>query len=89
MEPKEGTELTGLRSVKSWLKEHAPMDYQESSMEKDAQNHIQNHVKDGGNEGKKVVPEGTSADSSISCLARQYQTQLYVRTESANSSTYQ
>ena len=88
MEPKEGTEM-GLRSAKSWSKDYAPMDYQESSMEKDAQNHIQNHVKDGGNEGKKVVPEGTSADSSISCLARQWQTQLYVRVGSANSFIYQ
>ena len=89
MKPKEGTELMDLRSAKSWLKEHAPMDYQESSMEKGAQNHIQNHVKDGSNAEETDVPEGTSADSSISCLARQYQTQLYVRTEFANSSTNQ
>ena len=65
------------------------MDYQESSMEKDAQNHIQNHVKDGSNEEETVVQEGTSADSSISCLARQWQTQLYVRVGSANSFIYQ
>ena len=71
MEPWEGTEPMDLRSAKSWLKEHAPMDYQELSMEKGAWNHIQNHVKDGSSEEEMDVPEGTSADSSISCLARQ------------------
>ena len=86
MEPEEGT---GLRSAKSWPRDYAHTDYQDSSMERDVQNHIQNHVKHGGNEGKKVVPEGTNVDFIISCLARQWQTQLYVRTESANSSTYQ
>ena len=80
MDPREGTESMDPRSAKSWSKDYAPMDYQESSMEKDAQNHIQNHVKHGSNEGKKVVPEGTNADFTISYLARLWQTQLYVRT---------
>ena len=83
---KEGTDP---RYAKSWLRDYAHSDYQGSLMERDVQNHTQNHVKHGGNEEKKDVPEGTNADFTISCLARLWQTQLYVRVGSANSLIYQ
>ena len=77
MEAKQGTDP---RSAKSWPRDYAHTDYQDSSMERDVQNHTQNHVKHGGNEEKKDVPEETNADFTISYLARLWQSQLYVRT---------
>ena len=71
MDPREGTESMDPRSAKSWSKEHAPMDYQESSMVKGVRNHTQNHVRDGNNVEEMDVPEGASVDSSIKCHARQ------------------
>ena len=71
LDPREGTESPDPRSAKSWSKEHAPMDYQESSMVKGVWNHTQNHVRDGSSVEEMDVPEETSVDSSINCLARQ------------------